>query len=67
MRKAFESNSKEDILLVDAKNAFNNLNRKAALFNIEQLCPPFDRYLRKTYEKPVKLVIPSDKRLYTQM
>ena len=61
MRKAFEHNSTEAILLVDAENAFNNLNRKTALQNIKQLCPPFYRYLNNTYQKPAKLVIAGEK------
>ena len=39
----------EAILLVDAENTFNILNRKVALQNIEQLCPPFSQYLFSTY------------------
>ena len=33
-----------------AENAFNNLNPKAALHNIKQLCPSFYRYLANTYQ-----------------
>ena len=61
MRKSFESDNTEAILLVDAENAFNNLNRKVALQNIKQLCPPFYQYLFNTYQKPAKLIIPGDK------
>ena len=57
MRKIFEDDETEAILLVDAENAFNNLNRKAALQNIKELCPPFHQYLLNTYQKPAKLVI----------
>ena len=37
MRQKFEDNQTECILLVDAENAFNNLNRRAALENIKEL------------------------------
>ena len=57
MREAFEKNDTEAILLVDAENAFNNLNREAALLNIKKLCPPFYRYLHNTYQQPAKLVL----------
>lgn len=57
MRTTFEDNQTEAILLVDAENAFNNLNRKAALHNIKQLCPPFHQYLQNTYQKPARLII----------
>ena len=39
MQKIFESNKTEAILIVDAENAFNSINRKVLLRNIEYLCP----------------------------
>ena len=57
MREIFEAEKTDAILLVDAENAFNNLNRSAALDNIKELCPPFYRYLYNTYQLPAKLVI----------
>ena len=42
MRKIYEKDDTEAIMLVDAENAFNNLNRGAALHNIKEICPPFD-------------------------
>ena len=62
MRNIFEDGDTEAILLVDANNAFNNLNRKAALQNIRQLCPPFYQYLYNTYQTPAKLVIHGKKK-----
>ena len=47
----------EVILLVDADNAFNNLNRKAALHNIRHLCPTFYRYLHNTYQMPARMIV----------
>lgn len=38
-RSAFESEECEAILLVDATNAFNTLNRQVTLHNIRRLCP----------------------------
>ena len=62
MRQTYEDHNTEAILLVDAENAFNNLNRNAALKNIKEICPPFYRYLSNTYEKPAKLVIPGEEK-----
>ena len=60
MKTVFEKDETEAILLVDAENAFNNLNRKAALHNIQQICPPFHQYLLNTYREPAKLIIAND-------
>ena len=57
MRKVFSEDETEALLLVDAENAFNNLNRKAALHNIRELCPPFYQYLHNTYQMPAKMFI----------
>ena len=40
MRETFEMETSEGMLLVDATNAFNNLNREAVLHNVRQVCPP---------------------------
>ena len=39
MRKLFQDPDTEGVLLVDAKNAFNTLNRQAAMWNVKVLCP----------------------------
>ena len=57
MRDKFAEEDCEGILLVDAENAFNKLNRKMALENIKELCPPFYRYLHNTYQKPAQLIV----------
>jgi hypothetical protein len=40
MRNVFEDPATEGVLLVDASNAFNNLNCEVALHNILLRCPP---------------------------
>ncbi len=47
----------EAVLLVDADNAFNRINRDLAVHNIRELCPPFYGYIKNTYQKPAKLII----------
>ena len=54
MRKIFDNDSTQAVLLVDADNAFNRLNRKVALHNIKELCPSFFRYLTNTYQVSAK-------------
>ena len=39
MHQVFESSEVEGVILIDATNAFNCLNRQAAFRNIKHLCP----------------------------
>ena len=58
LRDIFEDTDSHGILLVDADNAFNALNRSASLENMQIICPEFSVYLINTYRKPAKLIIP---------
>lgn len=57
IRRLFDDPSSEAILLVDAENAFNSLNRHIALCNTLHLCPSLARVLINTYRNPVDLFI----------
>ena len=57
MREIFEDEETEGILLVDAENAFNNLNRKAALHNMPLICPSLATILSNTYQSPTRMII----------
>ena len=48
-RMFFSSEECEGVLLVDASNAFNSLNRKVALHNVAILCPSLATVLSNTY------------------
>eukprot|EP00116_Pleurobrachia_bachei_P002481 sb/3462743/ len=48
-RDLFDLESTECLLLIDASNAFNSLNRIAALNNVNYTCPEFKIYLQNTY------------------
>ena len=54
---AIRQNFPEAVLLVDASNAFNCLNRQVALHNIQTRCPPLANILINTYRKDVPLFI----------
>ena len=56
-RIVFEDDESEAVLLVDATNAFNALNRRTALLNIHKLCPSLAITLTNTYRHPVDLYI----------
>ena len=49
MRQVFQSAATDGILLIDASDAFNNLNRQVALRNIQFLCPPISTLLINCY------------------
>ena len=57
MWEIFEHDNSDAVLLVDASNAFNSLNRAAALHNIRVLCPSIATYTINTYREPSRLFI----------
>ena len=57
LRHIYDEDSTQAALLVDASNAFNNLNRQLALANISTLCPVFSRILINTYRSDAKLFV----------
>ena len=57
MKNIFEAESTDAIILVDAENAFNKLNRQVALHNIQHLCPNFATVLINTYRLPSRLFL----------
>ena len=56
-RESFLDDNTEAILLVDASNAFNVLNRQVALHNISMLCPSIATTLINTYRAPTDLFV----------
>ena len=57
MKDIFSLETIDGVILVDAENAFNKLNRQVALHNMQYLCPPFAKVLINTYRKPTRLFI----------
>ena len=57
MREISEDPSSEAVLLVDASNAFNTLNRNVALLNINKKCPPLAKVLINTYRHDPQLFV----------
>ena len=56
-KRAWQNQSTEALIQVDADNAFNRLNRQVALHNIKQICPPLHMYLQNHYQKAAKLTV----------
>ena len=57
MHNVFQSSISEGVILVDACNAFNSINRETALRNIQHLCPPIAKILINTYREDIQLFI----------
>ena len=57
VRKLFEDNDNDAVLLIDASNAFNSLNRKAALHNIGSLCPVMHIFACNLYRPHARLFV----------
>ena len=60
LRQIFADLDTEAVLLVDAKNAFNSLNRPVALRNVELLCPSISAVLRNTDRWPAELFVDNE-------
>ena len=56
----FKQEETEAILLVDATNAFNSLNRLSALHNIRRLCPSLATALINCYRVPTEHFVDGD-------
>ena len=57
LRHSFDDPENEAILLIDAKNDFNVLNRRTALENVKALCPSLHVALQNSYSHPSHLYI----------
>ena len=57
IRCMFEDDRTATVILVDARNAFNSLNRQAALHNIRVICSQTATVLVNTYRRPARLII----------
>ena len=63
MRDIFEQDACNGVILVDASNAFNRLNRRVALHNIQITCPEFATVLINTYRQPARLFVTGGKEI----
>eukprot|EP00117_Sycon_ciliatum_P033888 scpid31728/ scgid3499/ len=57
MHTVFEDEETEAILLADASNAFNTLNREACMRNIQHLCPAMSPIVINTYRQLAHLFV----------
>ena len=66
MKKVYEEEWCEGVLLVDAENAFNRLNRKEALLTVKRICPSFHKFLHNTYRNPVNMYMSDGSHILSQ-
>ena len=57
VRSISDADETDAVLLIDASNAFNAVNRAAVLHNIRVLCPTLVTYVINTYRQPARLFI----------
>ena len=60
VKRGWDKPGCEAVLLVDADNAFNHINRKVSLENTKSLCPPLHKYLLNCYNTPARLLYLKD-------
>ena len=63
MHGIFDADDADAVLLIDASNAFNSLNRASALHNTAALCPTLARYATNTYRAPARPFVTGGKEL----
>ena len=56
MSQGFAEEGTDGILLIDASNAFNQMNRSVALHNIQIICKEMSLYIINTYRCPSRLI-----------
>ena len=66
MREIFQLESTDAVILVDAENAFNSLNRKVALHNIQVVCQPMSKIMINTYRAPSRLILFGSKEILSR-
>ena len=59
----YNDSETEAILLIDAENAFNSINRKAIIHNVSVLCPSLATFIINCYDVPSRLFIIGGKEL----
>ena len=57
IHRIFDQEVSEAVLLVDASNAFNSVNRKVFLHNVKVICPSISTFVENCYQAPSRLFV----------
>ena len=57
MSDIYNDDDTHGIIQVDANNAFNTINRKMFLHNIQVICPEVSTFISNCYQKPARLFV----------
>ena len=60
MRDFLNDDSSDGVLLIDADNAFNRVNRAVALWNVQYTCPVMKHVLVNFYRSPTRIFMSGD-------
>ena len=60
MRDFLAQEDNDGILLIDADNAFNRVNRAVALWNVQYICPAMKFVLINAYREPTRIFMRDD-------
>ena len=63
LNSTYNDENNDAVLLVDASNAFNSLNRDVFLHNISYICPAISVFIKNCYNSPSRLFITGGKEL----
>ena len=65
MSQVFDEEETDGILLIDATNAFNQMNRAVAMHSVQITCPIMSKYVINTYRSPSRLFVCGGGRYYS--
>ena len=57
IREQFEMDAAEAVIMADASNAFNSLNRNVMIHNLQVICPEISTVTINMYRKPIRLFV----------
>ena len=66
VREIFHQEETHGFIQIDASNAFNSINRKVLLHNINILCPEIATYVNNCYKTPARLFVTGGKELSSE-